>query len=69
MAFLSSQERVMRTRRQAAPIDAISIELVQGLVDGMLAVLIKFVPRESEAAALDALFDLQAALLPGPVPL
>jgi hypothetical protein len=65
MQFLASQEGVVRVRRQAAPVDAISIELVHGLVDAMLEVIAQFVPREDELAALDALFAWQARLVPG----
>src|SRR5262249_12106181 len=67
MAFLAAPERAGRISRQAAVVDAISIELVRGLVDGMLEVIATFVPREREVAALDALFAWQASLLPGVV--
>jgi hypothetical protein len=45
----------------------VSIELVHGLVDGMLRVLGAFVPREREVEALNALYDWQASLLSGVV--
>jgi hypothetical protein len=65
VSFLSAQERALRIRRQAAEVDAVSIDLVRGLVEGMLGVLARFVPRERELAALDALYAWQASLLPG----
>ena len=65
VSFLSAQERALRIRRQAAEVDAISIDLVRGLVEGVLSVLARFVPRERELAALDALYAWQASLLPG----
>jgi hypothetical protein len=64
-SFLLAQERALRIRRQAAEVDAISTDLVRGLVEGMLDVLARYVPREREVAALDALFAWQASLLPG----
>jgi hypothetical protein len=67
MGFLTAQERAVRISRQAAVVDAISIELVRGLVDGMLEVLGTFLPRDREVQALDALYDWQASLLPGVV--
>jgi hypothetical protein len=51
--------------RQTAEVDAISIDLVRGLVEGMLDVLARYVPLEREVAALDALFAWQARLVPG----
>jgi hypothetical protein len=65
--FLLAQERALRIRRQAAEVDAISTELVRGLVEGMLDVLARYVPREREVEALDALYAWQASLLPGMV--
>ena len=65
ISFLSAQERALRIRRQTAEVDAISIHLVRGLVEGMLSVLATYVPREREVAALDALYAWQASLLPG----
>ena len=67
MSFLAAQERSLRISRTAAVIDAVSLELVHGLVDGMLRVLGAFVPREREVEALNALYDWQASLLPGVV--
>jgi hypothetical protein len=67
MAFAVAQERAVRISRQATVVDAISIELVRGLVDGMLEVIATFVPREREVEALDALYAWQARLLPGVV--
>src|SRR5262245_6164466 len=64
-SFLLAQERALRIRRQAAEVDAISTDLVRGLVEGMLDVLARYVPREREVAALDALYAWQASLLPG----
>jgi hypothetical protein len=65
VSFLAAQERALRIRRQAADVDAISIDLVRGLVEGMLDVLARYVPRERELAALDELYGWQASLLPG----
>jgi hypothetical protein len=63
--FLSAQERALRIRRQAAEVDGISIDLVRGLVEGMVSVLARYVPRERELAALDSLYAWQASLVPG----
>lgn len=65
VSFLAAQERALRIRRQAADVDSISIDLVRGLVEGMLSVLATYVPREREVAALDAVYAYQASLLPG----
>jgi hypothetical protein len=65
ISFLAAQERAVRIRRQAAEVDAISIDLVRGLVEGMLSVISRYVPRDRELAALDSLFAWQASLLPG----
>jgi hypothetical protein len=65
VSFLSAQERALRIRRQTAEVDAISIDLVRGLVEGMLSVLARYVPLERELEALDALYAWQASLLPG----
>jgi hypothetical protein len=67
MSFLAAQERSLRISRQAAVVDSVSIELVHGLVDGMVRVLGAFLPREREVDALNALYDWQASLLPGVV--
>jgi hypothetical protein len=67
MAFLAAQERTVRISRQADVVDAVSIELVRGLVEGMLQVVAQFVPREREVEALDALYAWQASLLSGVV--
>ena len=48
-------------------IDAVSLELVHGLVEGMVQVIATFVPRDREVQALNALYDWQASLLPGVV--
>jgi hypothetical protein len=48
-----------------AEVDAISIDLVRGLVEGMLSVLARYIPLEREVEALDALYAWQASLLPG----
>jgi hypothetical protein len=48
-------------------VDAISIDLVRGLVEGMLSVLARYIPLERELEALDALYSWQASLLPGVV--
>jgi hypothetical protein len=63
--FLVAQERALRVRRQAGEVDAISIDLVRRLVEGILDVLATYVPREDELAALDSLYALQASLVPG----
>jgi hypothetical protein len=65
LSFLSAQERALRIRRQAAEVDAISIDLVRGLVEGMLLVLARYIPLEREVEALDALFAWQARLVSG----
>ena len=65
VSFLSAQERALRIRRQAAEVDAISIDLVGGLVAGMLDVLARYVPRERELDALAELYAWQATLVPG----
>jgi hypothetical protein len=65
VSFLAAQERASRIRRQAADVDAISIALVRGLVEGMLSVLARYIPLERELEALDALYACQASLLPG----
>jgi hypothetical protein len=65
VSFISAQERALRIRRQAAEVDAISIDLVRGLVEGMLSVLARYIPLERELEALDALYAWQASLLPG----
>jgi hypothetical protein len=65
--FLSAQERALRVSRQAAVVDSISIELVHGLLEGVVQLIATFVPREREVEALGALFDFQASLLPGVV--
>jgi hypothetical protein len=67
MAFVASQERSVRIRRQADVVDAVSIDLVRGLVEGMLQVVAQFVPLEREVEAIDALFAWQASLLLEPV--
>jgi hypothetical protein len=67
VAFLAAQERTLRIRRQAAEIDAISLDLARGLVEGMVSVLARYVPRERERAALDSLYAWQASLVPGTV--
>jgi hypothetical protein len=67
MAFLAAQERALRISRQADVVDAVSIELVRGLLEGMLRVIAAFVPREREVEALDALYAWQASLLSGVV--
>ena len=65
VSFLAAQERALRIRRQTAEVDAISIDLVRGLVEGMLSVLARYIPLERETEALDALYAWQASLLPG----
>jgi hypothetical protein len=65
VSFLVAQERALRIRRQAAEVDAISIDLVGGLVAGMLSVLATYVPRERELDALAELYAWQASLVPG----
>jgi hypothetical protein len=65
VSFLVAQERALRIRRQAAEVDAISIDLVGGLVAGMLDVLARYVPRERELEALGELYSWQATLVPG----
>jgi hypothetical protein len=65
VSFLSAQERALRIRRQAAEVDAISIELVRGLVEGMVSVIGRYVPRDRELAALGSLYAWQASLVPG----
>ena len=67
MSFLTAQERSLRISRQAAAIDAVSLELVHGLVEGMVQVIATFVPPAREVEALGALYDWQASLLPGVV--
>jgi hypothetical protein len=67
VAFLVAQEKALRARRQAAEVDSISLDLARGLVRGMVAVLGQYVPAERQVAALDALYEAQAALLPGVV--
>jgi hypothetical protein len=67
MSFLAAQERSLRISRQAAAIDAVSLELVHGLVEGMVRVIATFVPPARELEALGALYDWQASLLPGVV--
>jgi hypothetical protein len=67
MAFLAAQERTVRISKQAAVVDSISIELVQGLLEGVVQLIATFVPGEREVEALGALFDFQASLLPGVV--
>jgi hypothetical protein len=66
-AFLAAQERSVRISRQAAVVDSVSIELVRGLVEGMLQVVATFVPREREVEAIDALYAWQASLPSGAV--
>ena len=44
-----------------------SIELVHGLVEGMVQVMATFVPPARELEALGALYDWQASLLHGVV--
>jgi hypothetical protein len=63
--FLAAQERALRIRRQAAEVDAISLDLVGGLVAGMLSILATYVPRERELEALGELYAWQATLVPG----
>jgi hypothetical protein len=65
VSFVSAQERALRIRRQAPEVDAISIDLVRGLVEGMMSVLARYVPRERELAALDSLYAWQASLVQG----
>ena len=65
MAFVAAQERSLRIRKQATVVDAVSIDLVRGLVEGMLDAIFAFVPLERELEALDALYTWQARLLPG----
>ena len=65
VSFLAAQERTLRIRRQAAEVDAISIDLVGGLVAGMLSILATYVPRERELEALGELYAWQASLVPG----
>jgi hypothetical protein len=67
VAFIVAQERTVRVRRQAAAVDAISLDLVARLLDGVVRVLAQYVPAERHLAALDALYEAQAALLPGVV--
>jgi hypothetical protein len=67
MAFLAAQERTVRISRQAAEVDAISTELVRGILQGVVQLIYTFVPREREVEALNALYDWQASLLPGVV--
>jgi hypothetical protein len=67
MAFLAAQERTVRISRQAAVVDSISIELVHGILEGVVQLIATFVPREREVEALNALYDWQASLLPGVV--
>jgi hypothetical protein len=65
VSFLVAQERALRIRRQAAEVDAISIDLVRGLDEGMLSVLARYIPLDRELEALDALFAWQARLVSG----
>jgi hypothetical protein len=65
VAFLVAQEKTVRTRRQAAAVDAISLDLVARLLDGVVRVLAQYVPPDRELAALDALYEWQASLVPG----
>src|SRR5262245_19806568 len=67
MAFLAAQERTVRINSQAAVVHSISIELVQGILEGVVQLIARFVPREREVEALNALFAWQASLLPGVV--
>jgi hypothetical protein len=67
MAFLAAQERTVRISRQAAVVDSISTELVQGILEGVVQLIYTFVPREREVEAFNALYDWQASLLPGAV--
>jgi hypothetical protein len=67
MNFLAAQERSLRISRAAAVIDAVSLELVHGLVEGMLQVIATFVVQERQVEAVDALYDFQATLLLGVV--
>jgi hypothetical protein len=57
----------MRVNRQVAEVDSVSLELVRGLVEGMMQVVATFVPREREVETIDALYAWQASLLPGVV--
>jgi len=66
-AFLAAQEWSLRISRQSDVVDSVSIDLVRALVEGMLAVLARYVPRERELAALDSLYSWQATLLSGVV--
>jgi hypothetical protein len=63
----AEQERTVRISRQAAVVDSISIELVRGILEGVVQLIATFVPREREVEALNALYDWQASLLPGVV--
>ena len=67
MAFLAAQERTVRITRQAAVVDSISIELVHGILEGVVQLIATLVPREREVEALNALYDWQASLLLGVV--
>jgi hypothetical protein len=67
MAFVAAQERALRVSRQAAVVDSISIELVHGMLEGVVQLIATFVPREREVEALNALYDWQASLVPGVV--
>ena len=67
MAFLAAQERTLRISKQAAVVDAISVELVHGMLEGVVQLIATFVPRDREVQALNALYDWQASLLPGVV--
>jgi hypothetical protein len=67
MTFLAAQERTVRISRQAAVVDSISIELVHGILEGVVQLIATFVPREREVEALNAFYDWQASLLPGVV--
>jgi hypothetical protein len=67
MEFLTAQERALRISRQAAVVDSISIELVHGILEGVVQLIATFVPLEREVEALNALYDWQASLLPGVV--
>ena len=52
---------------RTAVVDSVSIELVHGLVEGMVQVMATFVPPARELEALGALYDWQASLLHGVV--
>jgi hypothetical protein len=65
VSFLAAQERALRIRRQTAEVDTISIDLVRGIVEGMLSVLARYIPLERELEALAELYAWQASLVPG----